>query len=233
LAADAGAGKQQTANLVQSLRTRITQDAELENTKGVISGDLEIDEHGVRTTHISDSNPNFEKPKFKGLPPPYWLLYVRVIGLKRRGGGKIYIKFLPYKLVRPKGKPPPLSSAELVSCGILRRCGKGSVVFSDGAKAYHAIITRTQRGKLKTRQVAHNRLEFTKKCSTGKGHSKVAGTQAIDGTWKQLNRHVPHPLKTKMDKKVNPLLKQYVMSWVWRHNHKIGDGFGLVGDLFK
>ena len=45
-----------------------------------------------------------------------------------------------------------------------------------------------------------------------------------------MNKHVPHAIKTKKDRQVNPILKQYVMSWVWRHNHKEGDGFKIIGE---
>ena len=233
LAADAGAGRQQVARLVEELRTRVAKRAIVENRRGVLSGDLEIDEHGLRVTHISNRNPHFQKPKVRlGDPPKYWLLYVRVIGLRERGGRKMVVAFLPNKLVMPRAKPPPLSNEELTRCGLLKRCAKGRVVFSDGAKAYHHVITKFWRGKLKSRQVAHNRLEFTRRVRTPRGHSKIAGTQSIDGTWKHLNKHLPSSIHTKREHDVNPRLKLYVMEWAWRHRHQGEDGFSLLGSLF-
>jgi len=234
LASDAGAGWQQSARLVDALRSKIAQKATVENTTGTVSGDLEMDEHGLRVTHISTTNPNFTQPKCAGgKKPRYWLLYVRVIGVRQRSGKKVFVRFLPHKLVRPNAKPPPLSNEELIRSGLLNRCGRGSVVFTDGAKAYHSVITKHFRGKLLSRQVKHNRLQFARKVATPRGHSKIAGTQSIDGTWKHLNKHVPSAVNTKKDHQINPLLENYVMEWAWRHNHRGEDGFKAAGALFQ
>ena len=178
----------------------------------------------MRLAHISPNNKNFVQPVVKK-KPPYWLLYLRVIGLRRRAGGKMVVKFLGDKLVRPKGRPPPLSEKELIDCKILERASRGSVVFTDGAKAYGTIIKKHFKGKLYSRQVAHNRMQFVRRVTTPSGHSKMAGTQSIDGTWKHLQKHVPQSLHTKKGHKKNPLINIYVNEWVWRHNHREGNGF--------
>ena len=200
---------------------------------------LLLNEHGLRTTHISNGNPNCTFPVMKkgAKKPPYWLLYVRIIGLRRRGGRKVLLKFLPHKLVRPKGRPPPISESELIGSNMLKRVAKGSVVFSDGAKAYHNLIKKSFMGKIMSRQVSHKNMEFTKKVSTPAGHSKKGGTQCIDGTWKHLGRFVSHALHTKDGqrpcKRINPALESRVNKWMWRSNHRGDDGFRLVGKLFK
>ena len=137
------------------------------------------------------------------------------------------------KLVRPKARPPPLSEKELIDCKILERASKGSVIFTDGAKAYGAVIKKRFKGKLCSRQVAHNRMQFVRRVKTPSGHSKMAGAQSISGTWKHLQKHVPQSFHTKKVHKKNPLMETYVNEWAWRHNRREADGFKLVGALFK
>ncbi|CAK0825908.1 unnamed protein product, partial [Prorocentrum cordatum] len=222
----------QTGKLVAAVRAAIAAASVKESSRIRLGGDLEADERGLRLAHISPNNRNFAQPVVKK-KPPYWLLYLRVIGMRRRAGGKMIVKFLGDKLVRPKGGPPPLSEKELIDCRILERAAKGSVIFTDGAKAYGTIIKKHFKGELYSRQVAHNRMQFVRRVTTPSGHSKMAGTQSIDGTWKHLQKHIPQSLHTKKGRKKNPMIETYVNEWLWRHNHREGNGFKMVGALFK
>jgi hypothetical protein len=242
LASDAGAGRHQTDSIVRLMRKAVAVRAAKESQRGSISGDVEMDETGIRVTHISATNRKYsqeiarlkEKAKRQGKRPKYFLLYVRLIGLRARNGNRVFVKFLPEKLVMPGAKPPPLSITELANCGLLKRCQKKkTVVFTDGAKAYHSYITQQMRGDLISRQVSHKRLQFTKKVRTPKGHSKIAGTQSIDATWATLKKNIPNSVHSKSDHAVNPMLREYVMAWAWRHNHREEDGFASVGKMLN
>ena len=132
LASACGGGRLQVKRVVDFLRDIEAQMAQALTNKQ-FCGVVEIDEHGAAcTTHIIHSSPNFEKSKIKkgqGKPPPYWRVYARVIGLRRRGGGRTIAKALPHKLVRPGAKPPPCNNEELVNNGMMVLVGRGSVVF--------------------------------------------------------------------------------------------------------
>ena len=162
-----GGGRTQTAKLVTYLRNLEAQDGQRECENIRIGGDIEIDEHAVRTFHVSVNNKHYKhlEPKLKKgqKKPKYWLVYLRVIGIRQRGGGKTIVKFLPHKLLRPKAKPPPITKEELIESGLLKRCRKGSVIFSDGAKAYGSVINSMFKGKLISREVSHKNMEFTRR----------------------------------------------------------------------
>ena len=64
-----------------------------------------MDAHGIRSFHVSRTNPAFEKYRTKKLMDnnhPYFINYVRVAGLRERGGGGVYIRFLPPTLLPSK-----------------------------------------------------------------------------------------------------------------------------------
>ena len=119
----------------------------------------------------------------------------------------------------------------MIESGILKKIRKGSVVFTDGAKAYGAIIREYFKGKLLSREVSHKKMEFTRKVRTPKGHSKIAGTESIDSVWGQLTKFIPHSVHSKKSHKINPLLNKYVWAWVARHNRRNVDGFKPMGSL--
>ena len=237
LATLVGAGRHQVRKIVDTLRSVEAMQGEKSNKTGSVQGDVEMDEHGIRVMHIGKNNPHYQKtmPAFhkgKGAPS-YWLLYLRVIGLRRRGGDKTYVKLLPFKLVRPGAKPPPLSNDELTNCGLLERIKKGSVVLTDGAQAYQSVITSLYSGKLLSRNVVHSRMEFTRTVRTPKGHSNIAGTQSIDRIWQQLDKAVPASVHNKANHEVNPMFVKYVWAWLFRHNNGNADGYTLLAKFFQ
>ena len=141
------------------------------------------------------------------------------------------LRFLPSKLVRPRARPPPISTEELAECGILTRATRGSIIFSDGAKAYDSYIKKQCRGVLTSRQVSHHKLQFTKKVRTSAGHSKVGGTQCIDTTWGHLEKAIPYNINTKKNRSVNPNLQKYVLEWAYRLNHRSENGFTSMAKI--
>ena len=237
LAGSCSAGRVQTERIVNSLRAAEVKAAKAANRRGKISGDVEIDEAGIRLVYVSVNNPHYKHmaPRLrKGERlPKYWMTYVRVIGLRQRGGSHTYLAMLPVKLLRPNARPPPLANDELLESGLLDRCRKGTVVFSDGAQAYPSVIKAHYRGVLLSRNVAHNRKEYTRRVRTPAGHSSLAGTMSIDAVWKSLKASIPSQLKSKTNKKINPLFEDYIWSWLYRHNNSSATGAAHLGPLFR
>ena len=240
LAADCDGGRRQTREIVAKLRGVEAAVAKRQNSRGQLAGDLEVDEHGIRSFHVSTTNAAFEKYRTKKLMNkklPYFLNYIRVVGLRQRGGGRLYLSFLPPKLLPPKSRPPPISEEELINSGILKRAKPGScVVHTDGAQAYPSVIKRSFR-KLRHQSVAHSRMEFVKpvrpvRLPSGWSASS-SGTQAIDSTWKQLDKAIPAELHTKAGHVVNPLLEEYTWCWLYRVNNCMGDGFTTLGSYVR
>ena len=114
IAGKCGGGQIQVKKVVDFLQGIDAEQGMQDSKKATVGGDVEVDEHCVRTVHISVNNKHYEHlaPKKVKKLPKYWLCYVRVIGLRRRGGGKTILKFLPVKLLRPRAKPPPLSKQD-------------------------------------------------------------------------------------------------------------------------
>ena len=168
---------------------------------------------------------------------PYFLNYIRVVGMRKRGGGKTYLEFLPPKLLPPGSTPPPISEKELVGSRILHRAKPRSTVFHhDGAWSYDRVI-KDKFKKLRSRSVVHANMEFVRPIRSvrlpGGRSSSLSGTQAIDSTWKTLDRSIPSELKTKANHDVNPRLVEYVWSWLYRVNSRNVDGFEKLGGHFK
>ena len=144
-----------------------------------------------------------------------WSLHVRMIGVTERGG-KLVVRPLPDKLIAPASAPPPEAEAEIESTGILNVVSKKAILYTDGAPGWPKAAKRLRRD-IKVRQVSHKKQEMVRRVRMN-SHVRMAGTQTIDSTWKHLDRYVPATLKVKIHGKVNPLLWQYVYSFVWRRN---------------
>lgn len=237
LAGEAECGRDAVRSVVEVLRSTESAVAQSENNRGHLTGDVEVDEHGVRSFHISTKNEFYKKYITKKLAAgghTYYLNYVRVIGLRKRGGGRVILKMLPPKPLPPGSRPPPLSDAELLESRVLRRVHlKACVIHSDGAQAYPSIIRKHFKG-LKARAVSHKNMEFVKgvpAVNLGKHwkSSTLTGTQSIDATWGTLDACIPSQLRTKVGNKMNPLLEEYIWSWVYRVNHRNVDGFQTLG----
>jgi len=134
-------------------------------------------------------------------------------------------------------KPPPESEEEVLQSGLLKRAKPGSVVIhSDGAQGIKSVLKK-HFPKLKHRSVSHKDMEFVRKVRaaslpSGKSASS-SGTQAIDTTWKSLGRGIPDEIHTKKDHAMNPVLEDYVWSWLYRVNHRNEDGFAKLGAYMK
>ena len=240
LAADCEGGRVQVASVVEKLRAVEVAVAKKQNNAGQLTGDLEVDEHGVRSYHVSKTNAAYEQYHSKALlkkSHPYYLNYIRVIGLRKRGCGRVFVHFLPPKLLPPKSRPPPVSEQEVIDSGILKRAKPGScVIHSDGALAYQTVI-KSKFPKLKHRSVSHRNMEFVKAVTPVRMPSGLSasssGTQCIDSTWRSLDQTIPAALHTKKGHTVNPLVEEYTWCWLYRINHRMVDGFACLGAYIR
>jgi hypothetical protein len=236
LAADCEGGRKAVGKVVNTLRSLEVAVAKSQNKRGQLAGDLEIDGHSVRSFHVSPRNQKYTKYITKKLldgKHKYYLCYARVLGLRKRGGGRTYLAFAPPKLLPPGSRPPPESEMEVMQSGLLKRAKKGScVIHSDGVKSVPAVIKKHFPG-LKHHSVSHKIMQFTKRVRSvrlNRGQSaSQTGTQCIDSTWKGLDKMIPPALHTKNNHELNPKLEEYVWSWLYRCNHTNKDGFATLG----
>ena len=82
-----------------------------------------------------------------------------------------------------------------------------------------ADYNRQNKARVMLRNVVHKKRQFTRNVkSPMKGQSSLAGTQAIDQRWRWLKVYVPHCVKARLGRGVNPAIDTYVYSWQWRSN---------------
>ena len=160
---------------------------------------------------------------------PYHINYWRIVGLRKRGNGRVYIRILPPCLLPPGSKPPPISVQELLQSKILHRVlRRSTVVHSDGAVSYPIVMRKHFKG-LRPRAVKHSTMEFVRRIAPTRlkrgSTSPLSGTQSIDSTWKTLDASIPAEVHTKIAHDINPLLEEYMFSWLYRINHRNIDGF--------
>ena len=232
LAGVAEAGRWATGKIAERLRSAEVKVAQEQNRQGQVHGDLELDGHGLRSFHASPRNAKFHKYCSKKLlksKHKYFLTYIRVLGLRKRGSGRVFVHMLPPVCLPPKSKPPPESEVEVIQSGLLKRARKGStVIHSDGALGIKSALEKIKR--VKHRSVARKNMEFVRRIKPPiSGGSSLSGTQAIDSTWKTLNKSIPNELNTKKDHEMHPLIKSYVWSWAYRLNLRNADGFKTLG----
>ena len=240
IAFDCEGGRVAVAKVVSILRRTEVKLAKRANGRGFLQGDVEVDEHSLRSFHVSRRNPLFQKYAKKAMMStshPYFLNFIRVIGIRQRGGGPVKLQFLPPHPLPPNSKPPPLSNDELIKSRILCHCKPGcTVVHADGAQAYPATIRKFFR-RLRHRAVSHSNMEFVKSVTPVRLKSGLssckAGTQCIDSTWRTLDDSIPTQLHTKLDHAMNPLIEEYTFSWLYRVNARSHDGFQLLGKAFR
>lgn len=148
----------------------------------------------------------------------------------------MYMAMLPPKLLPPRSRPPPVT-VEICASGLLKRARYGScILHSDGAQAYPSAV-KSYKG-LKHRAVSHKNMQFTRPARSvalphGRRSSTLVGTQAIDATWRSLDKSIPAQLHTKHCHRVHPLLEEHMWSWLFRVNCRNMDGFKTMGGYIK
>jgi len=238
LAKKAGAGRAQVAPVVAFLRDKEVAQGQKENRVGTVKGDFEWDGHDVAKIYVSPGNQAYQHllPKSHATnPKPYYILYIRVAGVKQRGNGKLFIAFFKHHvLLPPKSRPPPESFEELVETEVVKRVGKRSHGHADGAQGFRKLAKLAKdKKKVKAHTVVHSENQFTKRIRKVKGFSGLAGTQSIDRTWKEMDRCIPSTMNRKTkEHTINTEIYQRVWSWLWRYNNApCLDGFTRLGGL--
>jgi len=243
----AEAGRWAVLSVTQTLSRLLVAEAKRENKQGSVGGDVEVDGHTVRSMCVSKTN-----LKFKHLHPKescrtkranrlrrakYYLLHIRVLGLRKRGSGKVFMAFGDDILVPPRSRPPPENLDEVLKSDLFKRVQNKATVHFDGAQAWPAAIRKKYRYKqFKLRHVSHSRMEFVKKCRrvrnvNGRLGASKTGTQMIDATWGSLSKFINHGIHTKKQKQVNPALYESMWEWLWWVNRVNVNGFDVCGDV--
>ena len=114
LAGVAEAGRRATGKIAERLHSAEVKVAQGRNRQGQVHGDLELDGHGLRSFHASPRNAKFHKYCSNELlksKHAYFLTYIRVLGLRKRGSGCAFVRMLPSVCLPPKSKPPTRTAA--------------------------------------------------------------------------------------------------------------------------
>jgi hypothetical protein len=222
-----GMGRLQAQHVLDALRLAEAQCAQKRQKTMKLSGNLEADATGIRSLVVKRSNPNYKDTiadyERRRSQQDHYRVWVRLLGVSKRGSHQILIAPIEDKVVALDAKPPPESIQEIEASGLLGHIKKPAVVFSDGAQSWPSAL----RGKrLRGAAVSHKDKEFTRhieKAEQHKGLSKVAGTQSLDRRWGVLcNQYIPYTLHAKVRENgvsdTNQNLFTYCWSWALRYN---------------
>ena len=142
-------------------------------------------------------------------------MHIRYAGMCERSG-RVTVTQLPPRLVAPGAPPPPEAFQEVWESGLMDRLGKTANLFCDGAHAWRLLVgkhNKTKGARVRLENVAHYAHEFTRDVGRPRrGQSSIAGTQAIDQRWRWMKAYIPHCLKARWGRTVNPLIDTYVYS---------------------
>ena len=181
------------------LFTPLVEQLNSELVVGACGADLELDEVA-----------------FRSVGRPGGIVWLRYIGVARRGSSKVWLQRLPYRVTQAgQGGGGPLSLEEMKEALLLESdkpvLAEGSVCHTDGAKAYRALASPTTEGPLVDGsltkfglKLAHTAVkhkpphpEFTKRFEvnvwTGESFEKqvrLGGTQKLDGFFASFRRVV-------------------------------------------
>ena len=238
VAKDKGLCSQRVALLFDELRGLEARAAITENKTIKLCDDvftqrnIEGDGTVLRKFVVSRNNPHFaeaikhaeaklkRRGKLKG-KKYLWHCHVRYAALAERAG-RVTVCALPMRLVGPHAPPPPEAFDELRDAGLLSRCHKRAFLFCDGAHSWPKLVKHhnlENKAHIKLEEVIHYKGQFTKDVKKrARGQSSIAGTQSIDSRWRWLKHYVPHSIKGRVSRDVNPKLNDYVFSWQFRSN---------------
>ena len=93
----------------------------------------------------------------------------------------------------------------------------GSIVISDGAKAYPSICAECG---LRHESCNHAGGQFVKVVRRGPRPKLNVHTGGIDCVWKRVKEQLPGSIHTLVNKKVNGLLWKRVRQWQWRNANR-------------
>ena len=161
----------------------------------------------------------------------YLLFFWRFAGALERGhGGRFLIRELPHVMVGPGGRPPTESKYDVTQSKLLERTQTSTKIYADGNKAWlgHCKVL-----KRKCYQVKHVKMQWTKKSSSRV--VKTHGTQCLDRLWSSLKKYIPKELSCKHagSRNLNQKVREYIYSFVWRHNVAKEKRLNQLGNLAR
>ena len=189
-----------------------------------LRGQIEADGSCLRTMRIAKTNQKFREhiaawkqshPR-KALPP-YFLLYIRVLGLSQRGSNKFIVAPAEPKLVPAAAKPPAESKQEILSSNLLKKVCKRSEIYADGARGWSATVRQFRNKGLVIRHVSHRKSQWSKKTKV-RGKKRLSGTQQLDRLWNHAKKFQKPQSKTKVNGFTNGRIWDRLYQFVWRHN---------------
>ena len=107
--------------------------------------------HSIRTCSLPGASWVRKSHPRKALPP-YFLLYIRVLGLSQRRSNKFIVAPAEPKLVPAAAKPPAESKQEILSSNLLKKVCKRSEIYADGARGWSAAVRQFRNKGLVIRQ---------------------------------------------------------------------------------
>lgn len=189
---------------------------------------FEMDGTGVGKHYVSPTSTKWKahietwkKTRGNGKKPAYYQVFVRLLGLLHRSSGILLLFPLVQRLSPAKARPPTESKEEVVRSGLVERIPRNAGLATDGCKAYPAVLKVFRKTQIALKQVSHQKYEFSRKLKPMKARGmKIAGTQALDATWKYVKRFRPTSLKMKNPEtgKANPALYTWAFAYAWRKN---------------
>ena len=173
------------------------------------SKNVEGDCSGLRKFHnVSKGNSYFArlvqeyKHKHSAGPlPNVFITHWRVAGLLERETGRIVVRSIDFKLLKPGSRPPVESFQELEDCQILKHMQPKLFLHPDGARSWKKVATVY---KLKRALP---------------GRKKTTGTQMLDRAWQSLKTWLPKQLHNKSKGAIRKdVFDKYLNSWMFRRN---------------
>ena len=122
------------------------------------------------------------------------------------------------------------SKYDVTQSKLLERTQTSTKIYADGNKAWlgHCKVL-----KRKCYQVKHVKMQWTKKSSSRV--VKTHGTQCLDRLWSSLKKYIPKELSCKHagSRNLNQKVREYIYSFVWRHNVAKEKRLNQLGNLAR
>ena len=134
-----------------------------------------------------------------------------VLGAWERGTDKGLLAPGRLKLCAPSAKPGTEGLGEVRGAAFFDKVDKKSVIFPDGAVAWHTVADEANKD-LRVANVVHQRQQFVFQDRRAKaaGASRWRGTQIIDRRWDGLDSWIGTHISTMVAGRPNPALMQKV-----------------------
>ena len=234
-------GRRTMTNIFGALQTKEAELGKLLNDRTKLKTNVEVDGHRLRTGRISHKKAlelyphlveEWKKKHKKDTLPEYWLMPIIILGAWERGSDKGLLAPGRLKLSAPSSKPGTEGIEEVRGAAFFDKVAKNTVIFPDGAVAWHTVAKESKNG-LKVANVVHAKQQFVLKDTRAKsmGASRWRGTQVLDRRWEGLDAWVGSKIATLVNGRPNPALMRKVRSYQWRVRQR--DVYKQLGEACK